>query len=379
RDADSAFHHDHLGLLFDDFFRHPRSIDIAGHPTIISADVATNGPPKGLQRLAERCSVPLSFRVVRTPHPYCDLPHARRLLRPRRERPRGCRAAEQRQEVAPFHAELGQDVASTFRGSYGRIAHLNGQETGALRDFNPADDRSGSFASQAAWTPVCALPLHPESDTWPGARVAYGRQRQKIGIGLLALILSEQPRSKPDETVEDPSSQPGQGRTSMESISTDRRDFMKAAGVLGMTVAASSLGMRGASAQQVPYSSGTEAPKLKAPANACDCHMHIYDAKYPIAPSATLKPPDALVADYKLRQKCSGTRQIVIVTPPTYGTDNRVPLDAIAQIGATARGVAAVDPSVAAADLKRMNDLGIRGTRFTLVQGGATTVEMIEP
>src|SRR5258708_35565216 len=93
----------------------------------------------------------------------------------------------------------------------------------------------------------------------------------------------------------------------MERLSTDRRDFMKASGVLAITTAASSLGMRGASAQQVPYSAGTEAPKLKAPANACDCHMHIYDGKYPIAPSATLKPPDALVADYKLLQKRLGT------------------------------------------------------------------------
>src|SRR5215467_14692298 len=109
----------------------------------------------------------------------------------------------------------------------------------------------------------------------------------------------------------------------MEPISNDRRDFMKAAtGVLAITAAASSLGMRDASAQQVPYSSGTEAPKLKAPANACDCHMHIYDAKYPAAPSATLKPPDALVADYKLLQRRIGTMRNVVVTPSTYGTDN---------------------------------------------------------
>jgi len=128
-------------------------------------------------------------------------------------------------------------------------------------------------------------------------------------------------------------------------MSTDRRDFMKAAGVLAMATAASSLGMRGANAQQVPYSSGTEAPKLKAPANACDCHMHIYDAKYPAAPSATLKPPDALVADYNLLQKRIGTTRNVVVTPSTYGTDNRVTLDAMAQIGATARGVAVVIPA----------------------------------
>jgi D-galactarolactone isomerase len=165
----------------------------------------------------------------------------------------------------------------------------------------------------------------------------------------------------------------------MDRVSTDRRDFVKAAGALAMATAASSLGMRDASAQQVPYSAGTEVPTLKAPPNACDCHMHIYDAKYPIAPSATLKPPDALVADYKLLQQRIGTTRNVIVTPSTYGTDNRVTLDAMAQIGPAARGVAVVDTSVADAELKRMNDLGIRGVRFNLVQAGATTIEMIEP
>jgi len=165
----------------------------------------------------------------------------------------------------------------------------------------------------------------------------------------------------------------------MEHLSTDRRGFMKAASVIALTTAASSIGVCDAGAQQAPYSTGTEAPKLKAPANACDCHMHIYNANYPVAPSATLKPPDALVADYKLLQKRLGTSRNVVVTPSTYGTDNRVTLDGMAQIGATARGVAVVDTSVSDAELKRLNDLGIRGIRFNLVQAGATTVEMIEP
>jgi predicted TIM-barrel fold metal-dependent hydrolase len=165
----------------------------------------------------------------------------------------------------------------------------------------------------------------------------------------------------------------------MEHLSTDRRGFMKVASVIALTTAASSIGVCGASAQQAPYSTGTEAPKLKAPANACDCHMHIYNANYPVAPSATLKPPDALVADYKLLQKRLGTSRNVVVTPSTYGTDNRVTLDAMTQIGATARGVAVVDTSISDAELKRLNDLGVRGIRFNLVQAGATTAEMIEP
>jgi D-galactarolactone isomerase len=165
----------------------------------------------------------------------------------------------------------------------------------------------------------------------------------------------------------------------MQPISASRREFLMAVGGLGMATAGIGIGVRRADAQQVPYSTGTEPPALKAPANACDCHMHIYDAKYPVAPSATLKPADATVADYKLLQGRMGTTRNVVVTPSTYGTDNRITLDAIAQIGPTARGVAVVDASIADAELKRMNDSGIRGIRINLVLAGATTVDMIEP
>jgi len=159
----------------------------------------------------------------------------------------------------------------------------------------------------------------------------------------------------------------------------DRRRVMKTAGAMALAAAAGAVRSDQAFAQQVPWSSGTESPKLNAPAKACDCHMHIYDAKYPTDPKATLKPADALVADYKLLQKRIGASRNVVVTPSTYGTDNRVTLDAIAQIGPTARGVAVVDATVTDAELKRLNGLGIRGIRFNLVQAGATTAEMIEP
>jgi len=53
-------------------------------------------------------------------------------------------------------------------------------------------------------------------------------------------------------------------------------------------------------APQVKWSEGTEAPKLQAPANACDCHHHIYDARYPVDPKAVLRPADALVEDYAM-------------------------------------------------------------------------------
>jgi hypothetical protein len=62
-------------------------------------------------------------------------------------------------------------------------------------------------------------------------------------------------------------------------------------------------GARNARAHQVKWSEGTEPPKLEAPPNACDCHHHIYDARYPVDPKAVLRPGDALVEDYRAFQK----------------------------------------------------------------------------
>jgi D-galactarolactone isomerase len=156
-----------------------------------------------------------------------------------------------------------------------------------------------------------------------------------------------------------------------------RRTFLQGIGVAA--VAATGLSVRDANAQQVPWSSGTNLPKLKMPADACDCHHHIYDSKYPIAPSATLKPGDAKVADYRALQQRIGTTRNVVVQPSTYGTDNSCTLDGMAQLGPASRGVAVVDTTVTDAELKRLHGLGIRGIRFNLVQAGATTVDMLEP
>ena len=159
----------------------------------------------------------------------------------------------------------------------------------------------------------------------------------------------------------------------------NRRTFLKGAGLMALAATGAVRIPESHAQGQVPWSSGTDLPKLKAPANSCDCHMHIYDARFPADPGATLRPADASVDDYRLLQKRIGTTRNVVVTPSTYGTDNRVTLDAMAKFGATARGVAVVNASVTDAELKRLADLGVRGIRFNLVQAGATSVEMIEP
>src|SRR6202045_2311770 len=164
----------------------------------------------------------------------------------------------------------------------------------------------------------------------------------------------------------------------MEPTRLDRRELLKTA------TAAAAVGLiagrtRPAAPQAVKWSSGTDAPKLKAPANATDCHHHIYDAKYPVDPKATLRPGDALVEDYRALQKRIGTTRNVIVQPSTYGLDNRPTLDALVAMGPTARAVVVVNDTVTDDELKRMHAMGARGIRFNLAQAGATTPEMMEP
>jgi D-galactarolactone isomerase len=137
----------------------------------------------------------------------------------------------------------------------------------------------------------------------------------------------------------------------------------------------------GRAQEAVPNSAGTQSPQLRAPANACDCHMHAFDPERFPPPSPARLQPNARIADYRLLQRRIGTTRTVIVTPAAYVTDNRVTLDAIAQLAPQARGVAVIHPTITDAELKLLDAGGIRGIRFTQSDPAAatTTIDMIEP
>jgi len=110
----------------------------------------------------------------------------------------------------------------------------------------------------------------------------------------------------------------------------------------------------------------TGASPVAAFAGACDCHVHVYDSRYPVAPGARLRPPDASADDYRQVQRLLGTQRVIVVTPSTYGTDNASTTDAIAALGRGARGVAVVAADVADDELARLHRAGIRGVRLNL-------------
>ena len=57
-----------------------------------------------------------------------------------------------------------------------------------------------------------------------------------------------------------------------------RRAFLHGAGLAALSAAGIVPAQPSRAQNAVPNSSGAEPAKLKAPAHACDCHHHIYDA-----------------------------------------------------------------------------------------------------
>ena len=103
---------------------------------------------------------------------------------------------------------------------------------------------------------------------------------------------------------------------------------------------------------------------------ACDCHIHVFEDHWPLAATATFKPPQAPAAAYQLVQRALGLERVIVVQPTGYGFDNRCTLDALLQLGAGARGIAVVPADVAGAELERLHAAGMRGVRYMMLAGG---------
>src|SRR5262249_14529054 len=129
-------------------------IGIAQAPPILDAHVSAVGPASFLQALYEGITAGQPFRIVRSQdaHEYTYAPRSLALLRPRRERPRGCRAAEQRDERASPHSitssARASNVAGTVRPNAFAVlrlmtsSYLVGACTGRSAGFSPLRMRS---------------------------------------------------------------------------------------------------------------------------------------------------------------------------------------------------------------------------------------------
>jgi predicted TIM-barrel fold metal-dependent hydrolase len=115
------------------------------------------------------------------------------------------------------------------------------------------------------------------------------------------------------------------------------------------------------------------------PPGACDCHVHVVGPKrrFPLAGRRSYTPMDAPLPDLRAMLARLGIDRVVLVQPSFYGVDNGCVLAALDELGSMARGVAAVAPDIAPAEIDAMHRAGIRGIRLNMASLGTTTPDAL--
>ena len=116
----------------------------------------------------------------------------------------------------------------------------------------------------------------------------------------------------------------------------------------------------------------TKAPKRRAPAGACDCHLHIFGSpeKVPLNPVREYTPAEATLGQANAMLGVLGIERMVIVQPSVYGTNNDFGRSQVEAAKGSARGVAVIDADATDAELESLQGAGFRAARFNLASGG---------
>ena len=111
-------------------------------------------------------------------------------------------------------------------------------------------------------------------------------------------------------------------------------------------------------------------PAFALPAGTVDAHCHVFgpgDA-FPFAPERKYTPCDASKDQLFALRDHLGVSRNVIVQATCHGADNRAMVDAVRAAEGRARGVATLRPDVTDAQLRELDDAGVRGVRFNFVR-----------
>jgi len=114
------------------------------------------------------------------------------------------------------------------------------------------------------------------------------------------------------------------------------------------------------------------AVNFDVPADACDCHTHIFGdpQQFPFFAGRVYTPESASPEEQAALHRALHVKRVVIVTPSVYGTDNSATLYGMKARGADARGVAVINDQTPDSDLDVMDKAGVRGIRLNLATGG---------
>ncbi|RHZ71802.1 hypothetical protein CDV55_106687 [Aspergillus turcosus] len=118
--------------------------------------------------------------------------------------------------------------------------------------------------------------------------------------------------------------------------------------------------------------------KDRIPPGSWDSHMHVVEPnRYPVSLGAAYIPSSHTLEEALAFESTLGIKNIVLVQPSIYGTDNSCLLEALKRIGPShGRGVVVIDPATTcSATLRAWHTLGVRGVRINLQSVGKVLTE----
>lgn len=114
-------------------------------------------------------------------------------------------------------------------------------------------------------------------------------------------------------------------------------------------------------------------PAQPLPADAADCHCHVFGPydRFPLAATRSYSVPDAPLAAHEAMKRDVGLARTVFVQASGYDTDNRCLVAALRALGPQGRGIAVVDPDAPESLFDELHAAGVRGLRanFATLKG----------
>jgi 2-pyrone-4,6-dicarboxylate lactonase len=118
-----------------------------------------------------------------------------------------------------------------------------------------------------------------------------------------------------------------------------------------------------------PFTRRHKKPLLPLPADAADCHCHVFGpfGRFPLAAERSYNVPEAPLSAHEAMKRDVGLARTVLVQGGGHGTDNRAMLAGLAQLGQRGRGIAVVELDASDQALDELHKAGVRGLRVNFV------------
>lgn len=109
-----------------------------------------------------------------------------------------------------------------------------------------------------------------------------------------------------------------------------------------------------------------------------DSHFHIIDFRFPVEENQGFLPPPFPAESYRERTQGLGIVGGAVVSGSFQGFDTGFMFEALKALGPGFVGVIQIPPTVTDAEIRRLDEAGVRGVRFNLVRGGSAGIEDLD-